>query len=81
MKSAIVSYPHAEGKDGKIEAKRKLMTSESDLKEFFRIFPQFKGKKMEEMFKREIRENGTLIINGAGGWCIEGGGIKIVQYL
>lgn len=78
MQQVIVSYPHS---GGKIEVKRKLMACEADLREYFGVFPDYKTKANEEMFKREIRESGVLIINSAGGWCVETKDIKIVQYL
>ena len=84
MKKAIVSFPSKIGDNKEIlesiEVERKIIQSKEQFEDYKKDFPTHYPL-TEPHFKRELREGNIIIINGNGGWCVEGEGIKIIKYL
>ena len=80
MKKAIVSYPNC---GSTTEVERELMYTIADMMEYFRKFPERNVKMIKDNFRRELRlaKGKPLLINPAGGFCIETDQIKIVKIL
>lgn len=79
MQKAIVSYPHKN--ETTIEVERFLIGSVDDMQSYFEKFPQYNIKTLKDIFRRELNDGNTIIVNNVGGWCIETSEIKIIQYL
>jgi hypothetical protein len=84
MRKAMVTYPSKVDTNGEIlesiEVERQIIQSREQFGDYKKQFPLY-FPHVEPHFKRELRENNTIIINEKGGWCVETEEIKIKIYL
>ena len=84
MRKAMVTYPSKVDDHGEIiesiEVERQIIQSREQFGDYKKQFP-LHYPIIEPLFKRELREGNTIIINEKGGWCVETEEIKIKRYL
>lgn len=78
MRTALVTFPIEGGKTKEFESK--IISTKDDIFEYGQNFP-FHFSILKNKFSSLIDEGKKIIVNRRGGWCLEGGTIKIMRYV